>query len=319
MKRALLVGIDHYQNFNDLGGCINDVRALQPLLARNADDSPNFDCQMRTSDAGDTTRDGLLEDLTALLSGGADIGLFYFAGHGEERGNDVALVTSDGTRQTAGIALAEVLAKVQDSPVREIIVILDCCFAGAAGGVPQLGLADAALKSGLSILAASRADQTAAETGAGRGVFSTYLCGALEGGAADVLGKVTVAGLYSYLDESFGAWDQRPVFKANVERLHILRQCHPDVPLSELRAIITYFPAPDHEYQLDPSYEPDPKFPPKDEGHERIFSTLQKYRAAKLLVPVGEEHLFYAAINNKSCRLTPLGQHYWHLASEDRF
>jgi hypothetical protein len=318
MKRALLVGIDDYQNFNGLGGCVNDVRALEPLLSRNEDGSPNFDCQTRTSDTDGTTRDALLQDVDALFGGGADVALLYFAGHGAGTGNDVALVTSDGTNQTPGIALSEVLGKVQASPVREILIVLDCCFAGAAGGVPQLGTADAALKAGVSILAASRGDQTAAETITGRGAFSAYLCGALEGGAADVLGKVTVAGIYSYLDESFGPWDQRPVFKANVERLHILRHCQPAVELEKLRQITTYFPTPDFEYRLDPSYEPDERYPPKNEANEMIFDSLQRYRAAKLLVPVGEHHMFYAAVNSKSCRLTPLGQHYWHLASANR-
>ena len=36
------------------------------------------------------------------------------------------------------------------------------------------------------------------------------------------------------------------------------------------------------------------------------------------LVPVGEEHLYYAAINRKACALTPLGKHYWHLAKARR-
>src|SRR5438105_3276193 len=130
MKRALLVGIDNYRNFNDLAGCISDVRALQPLLAKNEDDSPNFDCQIRTSNADGSERDGLVEDLNTLFSGGADVALFYFAGHGEGRGNDVVLVTTDGTRQTPGIPLSGVLAKVQESPVGEIIIILDCCFSG---------------------------------------------------------------------------------------------------------------------------------------------------------------------------------------------
>jgi hypothetical protein len=197
------------------------------------------------------------------------------------------------------------------------VIVLDCCFAGAAGGVPQLGTAAAALRSGVTILAASRSDQVAAETTAGRGSFSTHLCGALEGGAADVLGKVSVAGVYSYLDESFGPWEQRPVFKANVDRLHELRQCQPAVPLPELRLMTTFFPHTAHEYALDPSYEPDAE--PHSEEHERLFATLQKYRAAKLVVPVGEDHMYYAAMNSKTCRLTLLGQHYWRLAKEGRF
>jgi hypothetical protein len=277
MKRALLVGIDEYDRFAGLDGCVNDVDALEPLLRRNDDDSPNFDCQKRTSVTGGVTRDSLLDDLDALLGGGA-------------------------------------LAKVAHSSVRELVVILDCCFSGAAGGIPQLASSATTLRDGVSILAASRGDQVAAETG--RGLFSRFLAGALEGGAADALGKVTIAGLYAYLDECFGAWDQRPAFKANVDRLHELRRCTPAVPLSELRKICELFPAADHQFPLDPSYEPDAE--PSDPEHERAFTTLQKYRAAKLVEPVGAEHMYFAAIESKACRLTLLGRHYWHVAEDGR-
>jgi hypothetical protein len=317
MKRALLIGIDSYNNFSDLGGCVNDVNALEPLLSRNEDDSPNFDRQKRTSATGGVTRDALLDDLDALFAGGAELAILYFAGHGDGSGDDVALVTEDGTNGTPGIAFSEVMTKVVNSPVGEVVVILDCCFAGAAGGIPQLGTTTTALRNGVSILMASRGDQTAAETGPGRGLFSTYLCGALEGGAADVLGKVTVAGLYSYLDESFGAWDQRPMFKTNVDRLNVIRACKPAVPLPELRELKELFPVADHVFPLDPSYEDTEE--PRNPEHEAVFKTLQKYRAAKLVDPVGEEHMYYAATNSTGCQLTPLGRHYWHMASEGRF
>lgn len=313
MKRALLIGIDEYANFSNLTGCANDVGAVLPLLSTNDDGSPAFDCQVRT---GTVTRDQIVGDLEALLAGGADVALLYFAGHGMGRGNDVVLVAEDGTEPTPGVPISELLGMVSDSPVGEIIVILDCCFSGAAGGIPQLGTADTVLRSGLTILAASRGDQTAAETADARGIFSTFLCGALEGGAADVLGRVTVAGLYSYLDESFGPWHQRPVFKANVERLHELRAAKPAVPLPELRLLRELFPEPGYELPLDPSFEPESE--PANEEHERTFATLQKYRAAKLLEPIGEEHMYFAAMHGTGCKLTPLGEHYRHLAVEER-
>jgi hypothetical protein len=316
MKRALLIGIDRYANSSDLGGCVADVDALQPLLSRNEDDSPNFDCQKRTSDTRGVTRDELLTDLDDLLAPAAEVAVLYFAGHGDGRAADVVLVTEDGTAGTPGIPFSEVLAKVEQSSVGEIIIILDCCFSGAAGGIPQLGTTTSALRSGVSILMASRGDQTSAEI-AGRGLFSNYLCGALEGGAADVLGKVNVAGLYSYLDESFGAWDQRPTFKANVDRLHVIRACNPPIALHQLRRINEFFPAADYAFPLDPSYEPTGQ--PSNVEHEEIFDILQRYRANKLVSPVGEEHMYYAAMNSAACRLTPLGQHYWHMATENRF
>lgn len=313
MKRALLVGIDIYDRFNDLGGCVNDVMSLTPLLSRHDDASPNFDYQTLASDTARVTRDRLSAGLEALLAPGADVALFYFAGHGAEQPQDVSLVVADGTPQVPGIPMSEVLSRAQASQVGEVVLILDCCFSGASG-VPQLGSAAAVLRPGLSLLTASRGDQTSAETSAGRGLFSTYLAGALEGGAADVLGKVTVAGLYAYLTESFGAWQQRPTLKANIDRLHDLRRCSPAVPLVDLRRLPVLFPQGDTELALDPSYEPTAG--PRHTEHEQDFALLQRCRAAKLVEPVDADHLYFAAMENKRCRLTPLGRHYRHMAEQ---
>lgn len=315
MKRALLFGVDDYEHYPSLAGCVNDVTALTPLLARHDDATPNFDCQPYSSDTDRVTRDVMLEATERLLAPGADVALLYFAGHGVQQANDVTLVTADGTSQSPGVGLFELLTKVQNSAVREVILILDCCFSGGAGSLPQLGTTTAGLRAGLSILTASRGDQASAETAVGRGLFSTYLSGALDGGAADVLGKVTLAGLYAYLTESFGAWEQRPTLKANVDRLHELRRCTPAVPLEELRRLTELFDAAEAELPLDPSYEPEAE--PRDAQHEADFAVLQRCRAAKLVDPVGAEHLYFAAMNSTACRLTPLGRHYRHMAAQN--
>ncbi len=273
MKRALLVGIDAYVCVPTLSGCVNDVNALKPLVSRNEDNSPNFECQVRTSATMElVSRRNLLDAVDALLKPGADIAMFYFAGHGMQVDNDVVLVTQDGRGSDLGVSLSEVLAKVQSSRVPEVSIILDCCFSGSAGGVPQLGTDTAALRPGLSILTASRGDQVSMETAAGRGLFSTYLCGALEGGAADVLGKVNIASVYAYLTESFGSWEQRPMFKSNVDRLHELRRCSPAVPHAELRQLPEIFERQDLALPLDPSYEPEAE--PKHPEHESVFFSL---------------------------------------------
>ncbi|MET0325201.1 MAG: caspase family protein [Ilumatobacteraceae bacterium] len=315
MKRALLVGIDEYDTAPRLSGCVNDVAAVRPLLARNADDSPNFECLALTGPPARVTRAGLLSALDTLLAPGADVALLYFAGHGINTGNDVALVTTDGVAHSWGVGFSEVLGFVVASPVPEIHIILDCCFSGAAGAVPQLGTSQAVLRNGVSILTASRSDQPALESSA-RGVFSLNLCGALDGGAADVLGNVSVAGLYAYLTESFGAFGPRPTFKANVDRLRILRSGRPWVAPTELRRLPELFAAEDADLALDPSYEPTTE--PPDPAHERDFDVLQRCRSARLVEPIGAEHLYFAAVNSLGCRLTPLGRHYWRMAADGR-
>jgi hypothetical protein len=103
------------------------------------------------------------------------------------------------------------------------------------------------------------------------------------------------------------------LFKALVSQLIPLRNCSLVVPLDILRLLPKYFSRADSEFRLDSSFEPDAE--PHHPENEKIFSHLQKYRAARLVIPVGEDHLYFAAINGKSCTLTPLGQLYWSLAN----
>lgn len=74
------------------------------------------------------------------------------------------------------------------------------------------------------------------------------------------------------------------------------------------------------EYPLDPTYEPDKHeadIKEVNKEHEAIFATLQRYVKLNLVVPVGEEHMYYAAIHHKACKLTTQGQHYWNLVKKN--
>ena len=50
----------------------------------------------------------------------------------------------------------------------------------------------------------------------------------------------------------------------------------------------------------------------------KVFKDLQKMEGVGLVVPVGEEHMYYAAMNSTACRLTALGAQYWRLAKEKK-
>lgn len=320
-KRALVVGIDKYANRKSLSGCANDAVALQPLLESDYKGDSNFHCIVKTTDSGPVEHSWLIDQVEKLFSAKADVALLYFSGHGAmTKGGDLALCTSEGTEHAPGLALADLMTVVGKSPVSEKFVILDCCLSGAAGTIPQLGNEATMLPEHTTILASSRADEVSEETDADqldsivRGKFSLQLCAALDGGAADVVGRVSASGLYSYLDESFDSWEQRPILKANVDRLLTLRHCEPAVSTSQLKKLAGLFPDLDAELPLDPSYEPDSA--PYDDANEEAFAVLQAGRGGKLVVPVGEDHLYYAAMNNKSCRLTPLGRHYCRQSNE---
>ena len=297
MRKALIVGTNEYPNC-PLRGCENDALRISALLKKHHDGAPNFECQTYLSSNETITRDFLRASLERLFADPADAALFYFAGHGADT-RDGVLVTVDFKKHDEGVPMEEVLrlAKGACERIKEIFIVLDCCHSGYSGGswiAPEIDI----LPKGVSILTASSSTQAAVEE-AEAGVFSSLVCDALEGGAADVLGNVTAARIYAYLDQTLGAFDQRPHFKANLSKLEILRRCEPAVALATLRKIVKIFPTADYDLPLSPAYEPTEE--PHDEEKEATFGTLQKYRAARLLVPIDEEHLYYAAMKKKAC------------------
>ena len=181
------------------------------------------------------------------------------------------------------------------------------------------------INEGVTIMTASRNSQTSVEVN-GHGVFTSLLLEALNGGAADVTGHISIAGVYAFIDKALGPWEQRPVFKTNVTRFTSLRDVQPQVDITVLRKIANYFQNEDFQYNLNPSYEPTNKReevhnviePYADDENIAIFKDLQKLEGIGLVVPVGEEHMYYAAMNSKACKLTAVGKQYWHLVKEGR-
>jgi hypothetical protein len=224
-------------------------------------------------------------------------------------------VTTDAAEYDEGVSMDEILNVANQSKSTNKIVVLDCCHSGALGTPSVTRNQLAQLSHGMSVLTASRDNEPALEVN-GSGVFTSLVLDALKGGAADLLGYITPGSLYAYVDEALGAWEQRPIFKTNVSSFASLRDAPPKVPSEILRMITTYFKQPEIEYELNPTYE----FTEESaiEGNVKIFKDLQKFQNVGLVVPVGEEYMYFAAINNKSRKLTPLGYQYWRLVNEGK-
>ena len=56
--------------------------------------------------------------------------------------------------------------------------------------------------------------------------------------------------------------------------------------------------------------------PPPNPKNAGKFAVLQRYNRVNLVVPVGAEHMWNAAVESKSCKLTVLGEHYRRLVQE---
>lgn len=320
MRRALIVGIDEYDN-NPLSGCVADANAVDTVLSANGDGSPNFENIVLTNDV---TRASLRESLRKLFEGECDVALFYFSGHGTVTSSGGVVVTKDAERGDEGITMDELMTLANNSPAKNKVIVLDCCNSGNAGSPAVTGSHLSQLNDGVTILTASRNWESAVEISGEGGVFTGLLVEALQGGASDVRGNITPGSLYSYVDEALGAWDQRPLFKTNVSSFAVIRRVQPKVDLAVLRKLVDYFPTPTTEHQLDPSYEPERSgkepegFPEPDPVNNVIFADLQEMVKASLILPVDAPHMWHAAINSKSCRLTAMGKQYWRLASENK-
>ena len=312
MRKALVVGINDYHGA-PLRGCVNDAVAISNVLETHGDGGPNFAVRLLTSPPEAMTRSRLREAVETLFAGDPDVALFYFSGHGTVNSFGGYIVTTDFKRYDDGVSMDEILTIANRSKAKDKVILLDSCHSGAFGSPMTTGSNVAQLSEGLSVLTASRSSESALEIN-GSGVFTALVVNALQGGAADLRGHVTPGSIYAYVDQALGAWDQRPIFKTNVTRFTSLRTIAPPVPLETLRKLLDYFPTPQDEHKLDPSYEFTEAI--ADPAHVAIMKDLQKFVSVGLVVPVGEEYMYFAAMNSKSCRLTALGFQYWRMVKD---
>src|SRR5258706_2342592 len=226
-----------------------------------------------TGPSDTVSRAALKEGVRELFADDSQIALFYFAGHGHLETTGGYLCGSDCKDGDDGLALAEVMTLANKSKAKNKIVILDSCHSGIAGTMASAA-EDAEMSEGLTILAASTAQQYATETN-GAGVFTTLLVDALSGAAANLVGEITPGSVYAHIDQSLGPWQQRPVFKTNVKNFVSLRTVQPPIPLGELQRITEFFPAPGFNFKLDPSFEPEGLNP--DPKNTATFAILQRF------------------------------------------
>lgn len=326
MRKALVVGIDHYDHIGSLSGCVNDAHSVRSVLERHADGTVNFATPkiMTGTSSADRVDRGVLKDaVRELFAGDSEIALFYFAGHGYVEDTGGFLCGTECQTGDDGLALAEVMTLASKSAAKNRVIVLDSCHSGIAGARPE-SQTIAEIREGMTILTSSTADQYATEVpGGGAGVFTSLFVDALGGAAANLVGDVTPGSVYAHIDQSLGPWAQRPVFKTNVKTFVSLRKAAAPIPLADLQALAIHFPRPDYDFPLDPSYEPerspeqlaDPAFPRPDPQKNAVFAVLQKYVKVNLVRPVGAPHMWHAAMQSKSCELTVRGQHYRNLVA----
>ena len=320
MRKGLLIGINKYHDCS-LNCCINDVNELNKVLSVNSDNTKNFHNSLLLDE--EATRANIRRKIKDLFSGTGDVALLYFSGHGFDDKNDGFIVSYDYENDDWGIKMTEIIKEANASKINYKIIILDCCHSGFMGNYGIIG-DTSYLGDGVVILTACRNDEVAMEVN-DHGVFTNLLIEALNGGACDILGNVTPGTVYSYIDQALGPWIQRPLFKANINSFISLRRCNAKIEISELKKIVCFFKNDNEVYTLDPSYEKtniqgcEYKNKPPYAIAENVekMTILQKYNRNGLLIPYGATDMYFAAMDNKGCILTPLGKHYYKMIKEE--
>lgn len=318
MKRALVIGINEYTHANQLRGCVNDANNIAALISRNADGTKNFDTKILTADNGKTINvKEMKKVISELFAQPADMAFLYFSGHGTATNLGGFLCASDAEKYNEGVAVQDILTQINSSQIKEVVVVLDCCQSGTFGQVPVLNNNAASIREGVSILTASRENQSAIEVN-GSGIFTSLVCDALDGSASDLLGVVTPSGVYSHVEQSFSAWEQRPLFKSFVSRSTPLRKAIQKIDVAKLLSLKSLFMQADDIFHLDPSYEHTER-KAKPENVEK-FKVLKKLQTVGLIKVNREPEpdLYWACLENKSCQLTALGKFYWHLVNANK-
>src|ERR1700676_2952157 len=131
-RRALIVGINTYTAANELQACVADAKAMEEVLSRHKDGAKNFDCITlldRMPSGSIIGRADLREFIIELFAFDGDV-LLYFSGQGFLGKTSGLLCTSDVTKHDWGIPMKEIVDLTMQSPARQILLILDCCYSG---------------------------------------------------------------------------------------------------------------------------------------------------------------------------------------------
>jgi len=205
--RALLIGNSTYpadeHNLQQLRGPIKDIAAVNRALI-DKDTGLFADADVTLLPEVTSTR--AIRALGKFFAGADrdDVLLMYFSGHGKLDQNGRLHLCMQDTETTDLLATAVSNVRINEfadaSRARNIVLILDCCYAGAFRGAD---LGDAVAGPGRYVLSSCRGTQLAndATVDNGTSFFTQHLVdGLLTAGDSDQDGYVSFSDLYAYVD-----------------------------------------------------------------------------------------------------------------------
>jgi len=197
--KALLIGVSGYKGgFRPLPSCEENVGTLAAALREHGDGSDNFEVSDHVIKEGQPWNSGdLLVEVDDALAD-CDHLLFYFTGHGAMSEFGLQLVMPDKEHSyDLGMYFDTLLHRFNSADVREITVILDCCYSGAAGDHvfkdAERALRFTALREGVTVLSSSGRDfESWVTDDDSPSVFTQSVLDCLLGSTEDVLNIVDV-------------------------------------------------------------------------------------------------------------------------------
>ena len=206
--RALLIGNSTYpadeHNLQPLKGPVKDIAALNRALI---DPASGLFADVDVTLLPEATSARAIRALGRFFAAAArdDVLLVYFSGHGKvDQGGRLHLCMQD-TEASDLLSTAVSSARINEfadaSHARNVVIVLDCCYAGAFRGSD---LGDAVAGPGRYVLTSCRGTQLAndATVENSTSFFTQHLVDGLVGAAADPDGDgyVTFSDLYAYVD-----------------------------------------------------------------------------------------------------------------------
>jgi hypothetical protein len=203
--RVVLIGADEYQHFSDLPAVRNNLARLTELFrSPRIGGLPAGHCVTLSNPAD--VKD-VLDAVHQAASEATDTLVVYFAGHGM-RSSDGALYlalghSEQGRKLYESVAFNYLRAEVLESAASKKVVILDCCYSGAAlegymGGLVEF--ADQTAIEGTYVMTASAATQAAkAPVGVPLTAFTGALVTAITDGVPEAPDPLDMNSLYRHV------------------------------------------------------------------------------------------------------------------------
>jgi len=227
-RDALIVGINSYDRLNRLNLPSKDAEAIAQLLEQYGDFRVTrlpevIDKSTEKIKVGERTKVNFTDLETALVQlflpegrNIPDTALFYFAGHGVRKTLGISegfLACSDTSPKTGnwGLRLKWLRELLQASPIKQQIILLDCCFSGELLNFDEANPGEKGLSRDRCFIAASREFEVAYEDIAGNhGVLTEFLVQGLDP-TRQLDGKVSNLGLTAFINRALEKSTQRPI------------------------------------------------------------------------------------------------------------